>query len=261
MLFLPDADTSPVLQAFQAGCICAAGTAIGTVPALFIRDMPKALSNGLLAFGGGVMLAATVFSLILPALDYATDAGWSKWGAAGMVSTGIMLGALALLLMDGLVVNPLDRRPARRFLSPHVILFIVAMTAHNIPEGMAVGVATGGAMEGARSLTLGIALQDLPEGLVVALVLINARMSRVKATLAGAATGLVEPVAAAVAAGLVGVSAMLLPWGLAFAAGAMLVASTHGVIVESHREGNAASATIGLCLGFCVMMAMDVALG
>ena len=143
---------------------------------------------------------------------------------------------------------------------PRIWLFVFAIIAHNIPEGMAVGVSAGGGMPDADSLAMGIALQDVPEGLVIALVLAGAGMSRVKAFLIGAASGLVEPVFALLCAWLVSLAEMLLPLGLALAAGAMLLVVTHEVIPESRRNGHDKLASLGLLIGFCLMMVMDTAL-
>lgn len=244
----------------RGGALCALATALGALPVLVVRAMPQRIADGLMGFGAGVMLAATAFSLVLPGLDAAQRTGYSSWGAAGVVSAGVMLGALALLAMDrGLVDDPLD---AQRHLVPsRVMLFVLAILLHNVPEGMAVGVAAGGGLRGAEGLAMGIALQDVPEGLVVALVLATAGMARAKAMFLGAASGVVEPVAAMLSAWAVGISSMLLPWGLAFAAGAMLIAVGHSVIPESNRHGHGATASLGLTIGFCLMMALDTALG
>jgi ZIP family zinc transporter len=141
------------------------------------------------------------------------------------------------------------------------MLFVLAITLHNIPEGMAVGVASGSGMANAQPFSMAIALQDIPEGLVIALSLATAGVKRSRAVLIGVLSGVVEPVGALVAALAVGAFSTLLPWGLAFAAGAMLFAVSHEVIPESHRNGHETSATIGLTLGFCLMMVMDTGLG
>ena len=146
-------------------------------------------------------------------------------------------------------------------IAARIWLFVFAIIAHNIPEGMAVGVSAGGGMPDADSLAMGIALQDVPEGLVIALVLAGAGMSRVKAFLIGAASGLVEPVFALLCAWLVNLAEVLLPFGLALAAGAMLLVVTQEVIPESRRNGHEKLASLGLCIGFCLMMVMDTALG
>ena len=252
-----------LLRALQGGAICALGTALGAVPVLVIRRMPQVLSDTLLGFGAGVMLAATAFSLIVPGISAAEGLGLSPWAASGLISFGIMLGAFGLFLVDRKVsgVSP-DRLVGtleRPVIAPRIWLFVFAIIAHNIPEGMAVGVSAGGGMPEADSLAMGIALQDVPEGLVIALVLAGAGMSRVKAFLIGAASGVVEPVFALVCAWLVSL-AELLPLGLALAAGAMLLVVTHEVIPESRRNGHDKLASLGLLMGFCLMMVMDTAL-
>ncbi|MNI31746.1 Zinc transporter ZupT [compost metagenome] len=253
-----------LLRALQGGAICALGTALGAVPVLVIRRMPQVLSDTLLGFGAGVMLAATAFSLIVPGISAAEGLGLSPWASSGLISFGIMLGAFGLFLVDRKVsgVSP-DRRVGtleRPVIAPRIWLFVFAIIAHNIPEGMAVGVSAGGGMPEADSLAMGIALQDVPEGLVIALVLAGAGMSRVKAFLIGAASGLVEPVFALVCAWLVSLAELLLPLGLALAAGAMLLVVTHEVIPESRRNGHDKLASLGLLMGFCLMMVMDTAL-
>lgn len=254
-----------LLRALQGGGLCALGTALGAVPVLVIRRMPQALSDTLLGFGAGVMLAATAFSLIVPGIAAAESLGLSPWGASGLICVGIMLGALALYLLDrkvsGVPPPVLIGSVERPVIPPRIWLFVFAIIAHNVPEGMAVGVSAGGGMPDADSLAMGIALQDVPEGLVIALVLAGAGMSRLRAFLIGAASGLVEPVFALLCAWLVSLAQVLLPLGLALAAGAMLLVVTHEVIPESRRHGHDKLASLGLLVGFCLMMVMDTALG
>ncbi|MBO1537661.1 ZIP family metal transporter [Pseudomonas sp. OA65] len=252
-----------LLRALQGGGLCALGTALGAVPVLVIRRMPQAVSDSLLGFGAGVMLAATAFSLIVPGIAAAEQLGFTPWSASGLICFGIMSGAFGLYLVDRKVsASPgkLVAVPGRPIIAPRIWLFVFAIIAHNIPEGMAVGVSAGGGMPDADSLAMGIALQDVPEGLVIALVLATAGMSRVKAFLIGAASGLVEPVFALLCAWLVSLAEMLLPLGLALAAGAMLLVVTHEVIPESRRNGYEKLASLGLLVGFCLMMVLDTAL-
>ena len=257
---IPVDDGSGLRRALRGGGLCALATALGAMPVWVVKHLQQQLADGLLGFGAGVMLAATAFSLVLPGLDAAGRAGYSAWGAAGLVSAGVLLGALALLALDRGVVD--DPRDAKRDLVPsRVVLFVLAIVLHNVPEGMAVGVAAGGGLRGAEGLAMGIALQDVPEGLVVALILASAGMARSKAVFIGALSGVAEPVAAVLSAWAVSVSSLLLPWGLAFAAGAMLIAVSHSVIPESNRHGNGTIASLGLAIGFCLMMALDTALG
>ncbi|AXA55651.1 ZIP family metal transporter [Pseudomonas thivervalensis] len=252
-----------LLRALQGGGLCALGTALGAVPVLVIRRMPQAVSDSLLGFGAGVMLAATAFSLIVPGIAAAEQLGLTPWAASGVICFGIMSGAFGLYLVDRKVSASPERLvvvPGRPIIAPRIWLFVFAIIAHNIPEGMAVGVSAGGGMPDADSLAMGIALQDVPEGLVIALVLATAGMSRVKAFLIGAASGLVEPVFALLCAWLVSLAEMLLPLGLALAAGAMLLVVTHEVIPESRRNGHEKLASLGLLVGFCLMMVLDTAL-
>ena len=259
-------DLEPRLsRALQGGAICALGTALGAVPVLVIRRMPQALSDSLLGFGAGVMLAATAFSLIMPGIAAAENLGMSPWAASGLMCLGILLGAFGLFLVDcqvsGASPQMLVGTVEHPVIAPRIWLFVFAIIAHNIPEGMAVGgVSAGGGMPDADSLAMGIALQDVPEGLVIALVLAGAGMSRFKAFLIGAASGLVEPVFALLCAWLVSLAELLLPLGLALAAGAMLLVVTHEVIPESRRNGHDKLASLGLLIGFCLMMVMDTAL-
>lgn len=250
-----------LLRALEGGAICALGTALGAVPVLVIRGMPASVSDGLLGFGAGVMLAATAFSLIVPGLAAAENLGFSPWGAGGLVSLGIFLGAVGLFAIDHTVSrrSPLSSGELT-VIAPRIWLFVIAIIAHNIPEGMAIGVSAGGALSDADSLAMGIAIQDVPEGLVIALVLAGAGMSRFKAFLIGAASGLVEPVFALLCAWLVAIAELLLPLGLAFAAGAMLLVVTQEIIPESRRNGHDKVASLGLIGGFCLMMVMDTAL-
>jgi len=251
-----------MLRALEGGALCALGTALGAVPVLVIRGMPVAVSDGLLGFGAGIMLAATAFSLIVPGLSAAQGLGFSQWGAGALISFGILAGAVGLFVVDTLVsrgpqLSDVTEKPA---IPSNIWLFVIAIIAHNIPEGMAVGVSAGGGLAHADSLAMGIALQDVPEGLVIALVLAAAGMSRVNAFLIGAASGLVEPVFAVLCAWLVEIAALLLPLGLALAAGAMLLVVTHEIIPESRRNGHDKIASFGLLVGFCLMMVMDTAL-
>jgi ZIP family zinc transporter len=252
-----------LLRALQGGLLCATGTAVGALPVLFMGELSGRWRDRLLGFGGGVMLAATVFSLLVPALEVAGEQGFTAWGAGALASIGLLLGAAALLGLGRVLAQRQSVGAAelqRGALAPGTLLFVIAIMLHNVPEGMAVGVAAGAGLSGADGLAIGIALQDVPEGLIVALVLASAGMGRGKAVLIGAASGLVEPLFAVLCAWLVGVSHMLLPWGLALAAGAMLFAVIHEIIPEAHGSGHAGDASLALVLGFCLMMVLDTAL-
>lgn len=249
----------------MGGMAAALATALGTLPVLLAQRFSQRTYDTLLGFGAGVMLAATAFSLVSPALVAAKAQGAGSWGAAGLVGVGILIGGMALLLIDRWV-------PHEHFFKGHegpqaramrrAWLFILAIALHNIPEGLAIGVAYAGTdAASAAALTTGISIQDVPEGLVVALALRGVGYGRWLSAGLGAASGLTEPIAAVLGAGVVGLSSMLLPWGLAAAAGAMLFVISHEVIPESHRQGHEAWATAGLMLGFVVMMTLDTALG
>ena len=254
----------PLLHALQAGAFCALGTALGAVPVLVVRNLPAALADTLLGFGAGVMLAATAFSLVIPGFEAARSLGFALWAASGVISAGLLFGALCLLLVDlkvsATTPEAIVGTQGQPVIAARIWLFVIAIIGHNIPEGMAIGVSAGGGMADTDSLTLGIALQNVPEGLVVALVLAGTGMSRFKAFLVGAASGLVEPLAAVVCAWLVNIAELLLPLGLACAAGAMLLVVTQEVIPESRSNGHHRLASIGLCVGFCMMMVMDTAI-
>ena len=254
-----------VLQALTGGSIAALATALGTLPIVFSQRLSERTQDTLFGFGAGVMLAASAFSLIIPGIAAARASGADAWGAGGIVASAILLGGLALLVLDRVLphehfikgVEGRDARALRR-----TWLFVFAVALHNLPEGLAIGVgfAGGDALRGS-ALATGIAIQDVPEGLVVAAALLAAGYRRTFAVAIGMASGLVEPLGAVLGAAIVSHSALLLPWGLGFAAGAMLFVISHEIIPESHRKGHEAFATGGLMVGFVLMMLLDTALG
>ena len=249
----------PMREALLGGAMAAGATALGAVPVLLLRRIGAGVQGAMLGFGAGVMLAASVFSLLLPAFDVATERGASPIGAAMMVGTGLTLGAALLLALDRAL--PHTHSPDRQSLSVGAVwLFVFAIAVHNIPEGLAIGVAAGEAGT-LNAVATGIALQNVPEGLIVAIALASAGYGRVLAFTVAALSGLVEPLAAVFGAAMVGVSAAMLPWGLAAAAGAMLFVVSHEIIPESHRRGHETLATAGLILGFVIMMTLDTVLG
>ncbi len=259
----------PALQgALLGGLVAALATALGTLPVLLAQRPSERVQDTLFGFGAGVMLAASAFSLILPGLDAARGAalfGGSNWAAGGVVGCAILMGALVLLAMDHLLPHEhfiKGREGAEARQLRRTWLFVFAITLHNLPEGLAIGVGYAG-NEGMRAhaLAIGIAIQDVPEGFVVAAALVAAGYTRGLAILLGIASGLVEPLGAVAGAAAVGHSALLLPWGLGFAAGAMLFVISHEIIPESHRKGHEAFATAGLMVGFVLMMVLDTALG
>lgn len=252
--------------AIAGSCMAAAATALGTLPVLLAQSFSERGHDSFLGFGAGVMLGATAFSLVIPALAAAKAGGASAWMASVVVGAGIAAGAL-LVIGLGRLVHPkiaegLPHARATRAYGYHrVWLFVAAITLHNLPEGMAIGVASAGPeIERARALATGIAIQDIPEGLVVALALRSAGHGKWFSAGLGVLSGLVEPLAAIVGVGLISVSLGLLPFGLAGAAGAMLYVIVHEVIPESHSRGNGASASIALVAGFILMTVLDTAL-
>ncbi|MDX3893184.1 ZIP family metal transporter [Pusillimonas sp.] len=251
--------------ALLGGLAAAGATSLGTVPLLLSRSYSQRFTDTLLGFGAGVMLAASSFSLILPALNVASDQGAGPWGAGGLVGLGILAGAGALFLIDRLMphehfVKGVEGSRSRAM--KRAWLFVMAIMLHNFPEGLAIGVAFAGPDSvGARSLAAGISIQDLPEGMVVALALHSVGYSKRLSAGIAILSGLIEPVAAVLGVIVLGLSAALLPWGLAAAAGAMLFVISHEIIPESHRQGHEAWATGGLMAGFVLMMVLDTALG
>ena len=250
--------------ALLGGLMAALATALGTVPVLLSHQMSQRTHDTLLGFGAGVMLAASAFSLVIPALAAAKLQGAGPWGAGGIVGAGILLGAAALLAVDRAVphehfVKGLEGPEARAL--KRVWLFVLAISLHNLPEGLAIGVAFAGPDPvGALALATGISIQDVPEGMVVALALRGVGYGRGMSAGLGVLSGLVEPVAAVLGVLVMALSVSLLPWGLAMAAGAMLFVISHEIIPESHRQGHEAHATAGLMVGFVVMMLLDTAL-
>ena len=250
--------------ALIGGSIAALATALGTLPVLLSQKFSQRSYDAMLGFGAGVMLAACSFSLIIPALSAARDQGAGGWGAGGIVGMGIAVGAMLLMWIDRIVphehfVKGLEGPDARAM--KRVWLFVLAIGLHNLPEGLAIGVAYAGTDPlQAMALATGISIQDVPEGMVVALALRSVGYGRLTSAGLGVLSGLVEPVAAVFGAAVIGISAGMLPWGLAAAAGAMLYVISHEIIPESHRTGHERAATTGLMLGFILMMLLDTAL-
>lgn len=247
-------------------------TGVGSLPIFFTRNISKKLLDALLGAAAGVMLAATSFSLIVPAIE---KGGGGVKGAAITV-VGILCGGLFIDLIDkifpdsNLLSNAIDdtsnKNTVLTTLSPamkKVWLFIIAITVHNFPEGLAVGVGFGdGDISNGLSIAIGIGLQNLPEGLAVALPLLRENYSKLKAFSIALCTGLVEPIGGIMGVMLVQVAKPILPFALAFAAGAMLFVISHEIIPESQtHEGHSKLATHSLLIGFVVMMFLDSTLG
>jgi len=226
-------------------------TGAGALPVLFTRKVSDKLLDVMLGFSAGVMLAATFFSLLVPAIDL---------GGIWVAVFGIMFGAITLHLVDRFIPH---FHPALGAEGPssrlsRVWLFALAITIHNFPEGLAVGVSFG-SRDVAAGLVVAtaIGLQNMPEGLAVALPLLREGYSRRRSFWFGTLTGLVEPVGGILGVALVSFFHQILPWALTFAAGAMLFVLSDEIIPESHRKGFEREATFGLITGFLVMMLLD----
>lgn len=251
--------------ALLGGCAGFAATAAGALPAFFVRNIPQRYEDTMLGFAAGVMLAASAFSLILPGLEAGTDITGSTGLAAAIVVLGLALGTALMLGLDRFIPHEHEKTgpcgPGHERVG-RVWLFVFAIALHNLPEGMAIGVGFAqGDMSVGLPLTTAIALQDIPEGLAVALALRGAGLSAAGAVLVAAASGLLEPLGALVGVGLSSGLALAYPVGLGLAAGAMIFVVSHEIIPETHRNGHQTPATIGLMLGFAVMMTLDTALG
>lgn len=256
---------SDLLWGVAGGFVAAIATTAGAVPAIIGRKMSQRSSDTMLGFAAGVMLSAAYFSLIIPALEVAEAQYGSVWAAAAVAALGIALGAGFVGWLNGAIphehfkTGPEGGADAAKM--ARIWLFVLAIAIHNFPEGLSIGVAFGVDQANGLSVMTGISLQDIPEGLAVAVALIGLGYSRRKALLYTALTGLVEPVGALLGVIAVSVSAALLPYGLTFAAGAMLYIISHEIVPETHRNGHQKRATVGLIFGLILMMFLDVTLG
>lgn len=246
------------------------GTVVGASTVLLARKSVSArIHNALLGFAAGVMVAASVWSLIIPALDLSEDMGKLSWIPAAV---GIILGMLFLLTLDSIIPHTHPGTDTREGLASSLgkrQMLMLAVTLHNIPEGMAVGAVVAGAMTGnvgisiaaAMALAVGMAIQNIPEGAIISLPLRSEGLSRKKAFGFGALSGLVEPVSAMVMILLFEHIAGVLPYLLAFSAGAMLYVVVEELIPETQQGKHSDIGTIAFAVGFVIMMILDVALG
>jgi zinc transporter, ZIP family len=252
------------LLGFLGSLIAGLATGLGALPILFRRRWPAESTSMMLAVAGGIMLAASVFSLIVPALEILDERSRGALEPAVVVAAGILLGAFAIYAVHAVVPHEHFAKDAagHHFLAlGRNWLFIVAITLHNIPEGLSVGVAFGAGISSGLPIAVGIGIQNLPEGLAVAAALTSDGASRLRAFMVALATGLVEPIGGLVGALVVSYSDALLPWGLAFAAGAMLFVIIGEVIPETYRDDRHHGPTLAFLGGFLVMMVLDVTLG
>jgi ZIP family zinc transporter len=240
-------------------------TVAGAIPAFFGREISPRAADTLLGFAAGVMLAASFLSLIIPAVEAGEQLYGGRVIAAAIAAAGVLVGVIAVAAANELVPHQHfvqgKQGPQATDVSK-VWLFVAAITIHNFPEGIAVGVGFGGGdLSNGTALAVGIGLQNAPEGLAVAVALVAEGSSRARAFLIASATAIVEPVG-----GFLGVTAvtffqLLLPWALTFAAGAMLYVISHEIIPETHSRGFQQQATAGLTAGLVVMLFLDVAFG
>lgn len=254
-----------LVAAVIASSLAGLGTGVGALPIVLKFDLTDRLQGILMGFGGGVMLAATAFSLIVPGVEAAMAQGFPKMAAALIMVVGVLLGGWFLFFANSYFPHEhffKGQEGPHRYHLQRIWLFIIAITLHNFPEGLAVGVGFGaGDAANGMALALGIGLQNLPEGLVVALALRSIGYSVAYALGVSTLTGLVEPIGGTLGASVVSLAAPLLPWGMAFAAGAMLFVISDEIIPETHRKGLEQEGTLGVMTGFVLMMFLDIALG
>jgi ZIP family zinc transporter len=274
VLLLLVAGTANALQSSEAGNVRYAllggsagfvATAIGAFLAIGLRDISTRTQDSMLGFAAGMMLAASAFSLILPGLEAGRELFGNGPAAALTVVVGLGLGVLLMLGLDYFTPHEHESTgpcgPNYERLN-RVWLFVLAIALHNIPEGMAIGVSfANGDLSVGLPLTMAISIQDIPEGLAVALALRTTGLSALGSVLVAAASGLMEPIGALVGIGMSSGFAIAYPISLGLAAGAMIFVVSHEVIPETHRNGHQTPATLGLMVGFAVMMFLDTALG
>ena len=255
----------PLRLAMLGGLAGFGATALGALAGVVLRRLSARAEDSLLGFAAGMMLAASSFSLILPGLAAAKEMTGSGALGALTVVGGMALGVLLMLGLDRFTPHEHDSTgpcgPGCERIG-RVWLFVLAITLHNLPEGMAIGVSFAqGDMGVGLPLTGAIAIQDIPEGLAVVMALRAAGVKAWSAVLLAGASGLMEPLGSLFGAGIAGGLALAYPVGLGLAAGAMIFVVSHEVIPETHRNGHQTSATLGLMAGFAVMMFLDTALG
>ncbi len=261
----------PVLQALLATCFTWFMTAAGAAVVFLAKEMSRRTLDAMLGFAAGVMIAASYWSLLAPAIEMSEGMSIPAWVPA---TVGFLLGAIFLRICDRLLphLHPSfqgDHTEGIKTTWQRSTLLVLAITLHNIPEGLAVGVAFGAVaaglpsatLAGAVALAIGIGIQNFPEGLAVSMPLRREGVSLRKAFYYGQLSGVVEPMAGVLGASLVILARPILPYALAFAAGAMIFVVVEELVPESQTQGHSHAATMGAILGFAVMMTLDVALG
>jgi ZIP family zinc transporter len=261
----------PVLQAFIATLFTWATTALGAALVIFTGRVNQRMLDTMLGFAAGVMIAASFWSLLSPAIQMSEGGDLPSWfpPAIGFISGGFFLRVVDKILPHLHSGLPIQNAEGIKTSWHRSTLLILAVTLHNIPEGLAVGVSFGAAssvpqsvtLAGAMALALGIGIQNFPEGAAVSMPLRGEGMSRLKSFWYGQLSGMVEPIAAIVGAGAVVIAAPVLPYALSFAAGAMIFVVVEELIPASQRGENTDLATLGVIAGFTLMMILDVGLG
>ncbi len=267
-------DLGPVTQSLFGGLFTYGLTALGAALVFFTRKINYKVMDAMLGFAAGVMIAASFWSLLVPSIDMAASQGVIEWlpAVVGFLSGGIFLRVCDAYLPHLHLGMPREEAEGISTTWRRATLLVLAITLHNIPEGLAVGVLFGAAasgvdptgtatIAGAISLALGIGLQNFPEGVAVSMPLRREGVSVGKSFWYGQLSGIVEPIAAVIGAAAVLMVHPILPYALAFAAGAMIYVVVEELIPESQHRGNADIATMGTMIGFSVMMVLDVALG
>jgi len=267
-------DLSPLSQSLLAGCFTWFVTALGASVVFTTRSVNRKLLDAMMGFAAGVMIAASFWSLLVPSIDMAEAQGIPGWIPAAI---GFLVGGIFLRIADSVIphLHPGARRMEAEGIETswrRATLLVLAITLHNIPEGLAVGVtfgaaalslevATGATLTAAVVLAVGIALQNFPEGIAVSMPLRGEGVPAGRSFWYGQLSGIVEPISAVAGAAAVLAVRPILPYALAFAAGAMIYVVVEELIPESQRHGNTDLATLGAMGGFAVMMVLDVALG
>jgi len=262
---------SPIIQALLATIFTWGMTAAGAATVFLTRNVSRSLLNAMLGFAAGVMIAASFWSLLAPAIEMSEGTGVPGWIPA---TVGFLLGGAFLWVVDRILPHlhlglEIEQAEGIKTTWQRSVLLVTAITLHNFPEGLAVGVAFGAVaaglpaatLAGAIALAIGIGIQNFPEGLAVAMPLRREGFSRGKSFLYGQASGLVEPIAGVLGAAAVLLMQPILPYALSFAAGAMIYVVVEELIPESQQGQDTHMSTIGAMLGFAVMMILDVALG
>lgn len=265
------ANQTPVTQAFIASLFTWAATALGAAVVIFTKQVSQKLLDVMLGFAAGVMIAASFWSLLSPAIQMSEGGDLPSWfpPAVGFISGGFFLRLADRILPHLHFGLPLQNAEGIRTSWRRTTLLVFAVTLHNIPEGLAVGVAFGASSSGLPSATLtgaialavGIGIQNFPEGVAVSMPLRGEGLSKLKSFWYGQLSGMVEPIAAVIGAAAVVAVAPILPYALSFAAGAMLFVVVEELIPASQRGENTDLATLGVILGFTLMMILDVGLG